>query len=512
MTDILSIDPATLKELGRFPATSPQEIAEYADRARKAFPSWSKKTFNERKRYLLRAREYILDNLDDFAAAITRDNGKPFVESISAEILPVCDLLWWAATHAEKILSPRGLGLGIFNLLLRSSVVSHQPLGVIGVISPWNYPFSIPVGAAAMALMAGNTVLLKSSSVTPLVGKKIAEMFAAAGLPDGTFFHLAGGSEVGEALLESRLDKVVFTGSVGVGRHVAEVCAKKLVPITLELGGKDAAIIRADADIDVASSGVVWGAMTNAGQCCASIERCYVHSLVADSFVEMVVKKVKKLRMGNGLDPATDIGPMTTLSQLQIVEAHVEEARRRGAKILCGGKRTGEGYFYEPTVITGVDHSFACVLEETFGPTLPVMTYDNDDSAIRLANDSQYGLNAYIWTKDIKEGRKMAGKLCAGTVVINDSVYTHAISSTPWGGLKNSGLGRTHGVWGFFELTNLHHIHVNYITWLKDFWWYPYGKTLATSLKGLSKTLTGSFSGKLRSLAGIARVLLLRKN
>ena len=512
MADIISINPATLEELGRFEPTSAQKVKEYASKARSAGPSWARLSFKERAGYLLRAREYILNNIDDIARTITRDNGKPLAESVSAEILPACDLIWWGAHSVAETLGPRRLTLGIFNLLLRRSIISYQPLGVIGIISPWNYPFSIPVGAAVMALLAGNTVILKTSSVTPLVGKIISDMFASVGLPESVFTHIVGGSETGENLLDCRLDKLVFTGSVAVGQHVAEVCARKLVPVTLELGGKDSSIVCADADIETASSGVVWGALTNSGQCCASIERCYVHSSIAGKFIDRVVEKTKRLRVGNGEDPNIDLGPMTTFQQLQTVEAHVEDARSRGAKIECGGKRIEPGYFFEPTVITGVDHTFACVNCETFGPTLPIMTYDDDQQAVQLANDSQYGLNAYIWTKDIKAGRKMAVKLRAGTVQINDSVYTHAISQTPWGGLKRSGFGRTHGAWGFFELTSLHHTHINYLTWLKDFWWYPYNKRLVSTLKSLSKTLTGGIMDKTCALIGIIRALFYKKN
>ena len=522
MNEIISTNPATSEELGRVPITPEQKVKEYVSKAHAAFPLWSRLSFKQRAEYILAARDYLLKNIDDFALTITHDNGKPITESLSAEIMPVADLLRWAAHNAEKILKSRRLGLGIFNLLLRSSRIGYQPLGVVGIISPWNYPFSIPVGTAAMALMAGDCVVLKTSSATPIVGKKIEEMFAAAGLPEFVFTHIAGGAETGEALLDSRLDKIVFTGSVGVGRHVAEVCARKLVPAVLELGGKDAAIIRADANIEHAASGVVWGAFTNTGQCCASIERVYVHKSISEKFISKVVEKTKSLRIGNGENPDTDIGPMTTLQQLQTVEAHVEDARRRGAKILCGGERTspsplppplrgeggrrpGEGrslpgYFYAPTVITEVDHTFACVSEETFGPLLPIMTYNDDSQAIQLVNDSQYGLNAYIWTGNIKEGRKMAAQIRAGTVVINDCVYTHAIPQTPWGGLKHSGLGRTHGAWGFYELTNLHHIHINRLTFIKDFWWYPYGEKMIKRLKTLSKYLTGGVVSKLQSL------------
>jgi succinate-semialdehyde dehydrogenase/glutarate-semialdehyde dehydrogenase len=395
--------------------------------------------------------------------------------------------------------------------MLRRSVVNHVPLGVVGIISPWNYPFSIPAGAAAMALVAGNCVLLKPSSATPIVGMRIQEMFDAAGLPEHVFTHVPGDAETGEALLSSRLDKVFFTGSVEVGRHVAEVCAQRLVPSILELGGKDPAIIRHDADIEHAASGCVWGAFTNAGQCCASIERVYVHKSIAEKFTALVAEKTRRLKIGNGLDPKTDVGPMTTLKQLQVVEAQVEEARRKGAKILTGGKVIEPGYFYEPTVITDVDHTFACVNEETFGPLMPIMTFDDDRQAIQLANYSDYGLNAYIWSRNTRAARKMALELQAGTVVINDCVYTHAIPQTPWGGVKHSGLGRTHSAWGFYELTNLHHTHVNPITFIKDFWWYPYGEKLTALLKSLSRSLTGCWCSKIKAIPALLRALLQRK-
>lgn len=511
MNQIISTNPATLEEIGRIEETSEQKVKEYTSKAKAAFPGWARLSFKERAAYILKARQYLLDNIDDFAQTITKDNGKPVTESISAEIFPICDLLRWAALNAEKILSRKNLLIGVFNLLGRTSTLGHQPLGVIGIISPWNYPFSIPVGTAAMALMAGNTVVLKPSSATALVGKKIEEMFEAAGLPEFVFKVVHGGSATGEALLNSSVDKIVFTGSVGIGRHVAEVCARRLLPCTLELGGKDPAIITENADLENAASGVVWGAFTNAGQCCASIERLYVHQKVADKFIEMVVEKTKKLRIGNGLDPNTDVGPMTTLAQLQTVEAHVEEARGRGAKILCGGKRVGPGYFFEPTVITGVDQTFSCVTEETFGPTLPIIVYEDDMQAVRFANDSQFGLNAYIWSKDIREAQKMARQIRAGTVVINNSVYTHAIPQTPWGGVKHSGLGRTHSAWGFYDLVNLHHIHTNRFTFIKDFWWYPYSAKLIENLKGLSGTLTGCLCSKICALPHLLKALLQKK-
>lgn len=506
MDEIISINPATLEEIGKTPVTSEQKVKEYVSKAKAAFPLWSRTSFKERAAYLLRAREYLLNHIDDIASTITCSNGKPLTESVSAEIFPVADLLWWTAHNAEKILRRKRIGIGIFDLLFRSSSIGFQPLGVVGIISPWNYPFSIPVGEVAQALMAGNCVVLKPSSVTAPVGQKIEEMFNAAGLPEFVFTHIPGGANTAKALIDSPINKLIFTGSVGVGREVAQTLARSLIPCVLELGGKDAAIIRQDADLNHASSGVVYGAFTNAGQCCASIERAYVHESIADKFISMVVEKTKRLRIGNGMDPDTDIGPITTLSQLQVVEAHVEEAKRRGAQILTGGKRINTcGYFYEPTVITGVDHTFACVTEETFGPILPIMIYQDDSQAIQLANYSEYGLNAYIWTSNVFAGRAMAEKLRAGTVVINDCVYTHAIPQTPWGGLKASGFGRTHGRFGFYELVNIHHVHTNWATAIADFWWYPYNKRLLANLKRLTMSLTGGIVSKLSAIPTLIR-------
>lgn len=475
-----------------------QKIREHVSKARSAYPAWSRLSFKERAKYILNARKYLLDNIDSFAQTLTQENGKPLVESYSSELLPASELLLWSAKNAEKILKRKRLPIGIFNLLFRSSTIGYQPLGVIGIISPWNYPFSIPVGAVAMSLMAGNTVVLKPSSVTPKVAKKIEEMFS--GLPESVLTVIYGGALAGETLIDSHISKLLFTGSVEIGRHVGKLCAERLIPCTLELGGKDPAIICEDADIEHASSGVVWGAFTNCGQCCGSIERVYVHSSIADKFIRLAVEKTKKLRVGNGEDPNTDIGPMTTEAQLRTVEAHVEDARQKEAKILTNpakacpesGRRAGHpkimcGFFYEPTVITGVDHTFDCVSKETFGPLLPIMTFEDENQAVQLANDSEYGLNAYIWSRDIKRAKATAEKLNAGTVIINDSVYTHAIPQTPWGGVKNSGYGRSHGKWGFYEVTNLHHIHTNYFTFFKNIWWFPYGKKVISILKWLSK-------------------------
>lgn len=508
---IKCVNPATLEEIGEVPITPASKVVELVTKARAAHPLWARTSFKRRAEYMLKVRRYLLGNIDSFAEVITRDNGKPLVESLSAEIYPIADLIYYFAHNAERILKKRRISVGIWGLLARCSVLTYQPYGVIGIISPWNYPFSIPVGAIVMALMAGNCVLLKPSSATALVGQKIAELMNAAGLPEHTFTHLPGDSRTGQSLLESPVHKIIFTGSTHIGHQVMNVCSRRLTPCSLELGGKDPMIVLKDANLKHAANAAVWGAFTNAGQCCASVERVYVHEKIAAKFVEMVVEKTAQLKIGIGTEPDTDVGPLTTEAQLKTVEAHVEDARTRGGKILIGGERVPNlgGYFYRPTVISHVDHSFDCVHEETFGPLMPIMTFRNEDQVIRLANDTPYGLNAYIWTKNKRRGREIAAKIRCGTVAINECVYTHALPQTPWGGVKASGFGRAHGRAGLLELVNLHHIHTNYITFLKDVWWYKYNARLLGTFKKLARDMTGGLWGKIKALPRF--MSLLRK-
>jgi len=385
-------------------------------------------------------------------------------------------------------------------------------LGVVGIISPWNFPFSIPAGEVAMALLCGNAVILKPSSVTPLIGKKIEEMLNAAQMPAGIFQLLSGGAENGEALVESRVDKILFTGSEAVGSRIMAKCAENLTPVVLELGGKDPMIVRADANLEQASSGAVWGAFVNSGQCCASVERVYVHESIFAKFVEMVVQKTKQLKQGPGIDPENDIGPMTNQNQLDLVKEHVEDAKQRGANILCGGEQNSDfpGYFYKPTVLTNVDHSFRCVREETFGPLMPIMSFADDSQAIKLANDTRYGLTASVWTKDLKRGQEIARNILAGTVTINDCVFTHALSQTPWGGRKASGFGRSHSRFGLQELVTIHHIHINRLS-IKNFWWYPYSQNVLNSFKDLAKYLTDNWLIKAKAIPAFLKVFSRKK-
>ena len=361
-----------------------------------------------------------------------------------------------------------------------------------------------------MALMAGNAVVLKPSELTPLIALKLGDIFSRAGLGTGLLEILTGDGSTGAALVDARVDKIMFTGSVATGKRVAEAAAKYLTPVVLELGGKDPMIVLEDADLENAARGAVWGAFANAGQACASVERCYVQESIAPEFIERVVAETQALKQGLGTEEAVDVGAMSNERQLQIVADHVNDAEQRGAQVLTGGRRGAnlDGLFYEPTILANVDHHMTIMRDETFGPVLPVMTFKTDDEAIKLANDSVYGLTASVWTRNIRRGRRIAEQIEAGTVMVNEVVYTHGIAQTPWGGVKDSGYGRTHGRMGLLELVQPQHIHVNYFSFLPDLWWFNYSPKAAKLFGGLaSHFTTGSILKTSRLLPQMIRRL-----
>lgn len=509
---IIQTNPATGEKIAEIKNHTKEEVFALVKKARKAQPSWAKLSFRERASYILVARQYILNKLDELAETISSANGKPRVEALSADIYPVLDLMNYFAKNTERLLRPKRIAIGVWNWMLRSSWIEYYPKGVVGIISPWNFPFSIPMGETAMALMTGNTVILKPSSSTALVGVSMEKIFKEAGLPEGVFNHASGDSSCGDALLEAGLDKIFFTGSVAIGKYVMEKVAKTLTPVVLELGGKDPMIVCEDANLDVASSGAVWGAFTNSGQVCASVERVYVQESVAQKFKKLVLEKTQKLRQGHDASHNVDVGAITTKSQLEEVDRQIQEAKTSGAKILTGGNKRMGGYFFEPTILDNVDHSFRTVKEETFGPTLPLMTFRRDEEAIHLANDTSYGLTASVWSRDLSRAKRIASQIKAGTVTINDCTFTHAICQTPWGGHHDTGFGRSHGEMGLMEMVEARHVHLNRLTSIKNFWWYPYNKDLYQVFKSLAPTLSlGNLWGLVRSLPNIIRAIRLPK-
>jgi succinate-semialdehyde dehydrogenase/glutarate-semialdehyde dehydrogenase len=375
-----------------------------------------------------------------------------------------------------------------------------------------------------MALMAGNTVVVKPSELTPLVGLKIGEIFEKAvqssnfSLPNLVQIVTGDGS-TGAALVDAVPDKIMFTGSVTTGKKIAAAAAKNLTSCVFELGGKDPMIVFDDANLELAAGAAVWGAFCNSGQSCSSVERLYVQEGAAEELTRKIVEKTKLLMQGSGDREDVSIGAMSSERQIQIVEDHVNDFRDCGAKIEIGGRRNantlvrmsakdeeflGGGtadadksvrapLFYEPTVISGATNDMRAMQEETFGPTLPIATFKTEEEAIRLANDSEFGLTASVWTRDYSKGRRVAERIEAGSVCVNEVLYTHGIGQTPWGGFKNSGRGRTHGREGLMELVQPQHIHVNRIALLPDAWWLPYSPTAVETFRGFAKYFaTGS--------------------
>lgn len=512
---MVCMNPANLEILAEVPTTSATAVLTAIQTSRQAFEKWSALPYQTRATYLSNVQQQILQQLDDIARRISLENGKTVTEAISSEILPVVELIDYFVKNTPALLEKELIALGRWSMLGKQSYLCFDPVGVVGIISPWNFPFSIPMGEIVVALLVGNTVILKPSEHTTLVGLMIAELFQTVDLPPDVLQVLPGAGATGGALIQKGIDKLIFTGSVATGRKIMAAAAQELIPVVLELGGKDPMIVCPDVDVDTVSSAAVWGAFTNNGQVCASVERLYVHESIAVPFVEQVVEKTRQLRLGLGTNPEVDLGSMTALMQLQIVENQVQDARTRDANILTGGRRPPElkGYYYEPTVMTKVDHSFKVMQEETFGPLLPIMTYQNMNEAVALANDSAYGLTASIWSEDVNYAEKVARQLQAGTVAINDSgATTFALCQTPWGGVKDSGIGRTHGKYGLLELVHLHHIHIDQPPRQKKFWWFHYGEDSLRLLKSSISVLFERQSGsKLPALSTMFREMIKNK-
>src|SRR5438309_5671339 len=391
--ELVSRDPRTGEEIGRAPIVMPEDVARAVGRARETQTEWANRSFRERGRLIMKARKIILSELEEIALLISRETGKPVSEAVAMELTTTLDLMQYFARKTASLLRPRRVSVGQYWSMGRSSYEIYKPMGVVGIISPWNFPWATPLDEVAMALMAGNAVVLKPSELTPLAGLKIKDVFNRAGLAEGLLQVVTGDGSTGAALVGAGVDKIMFTGSVATGKRVAEAAAKYLTPVVLELGGNDPMLVLADANLENAARGAVWGAFANSGQSCASVERCYVEESIAPKFIERIVAETRALKQNVGTNDDTDVGAMSGEKQLSIVEDHVNDAVKRGARILTGGRRALNlnGPFYEPTVLTNVDHSMEVMREETFGPVLPVMIFKTEDEAIKLANDSVYG-------------------------------------------------------------------------------------------------------------------------
>ncbi len=510
MRKIASVNPATGEVLRELECASEGAVEAAVARAKSAQSRWAELGLRRRIEVLREFQGKLYAKKSEIAAAITREVGKPLVEALVTEVLVVLDAARFLIDNAWGLLRDEPVPHGNLVTKLKSGWLVREPHGVIGIISPWNYPFSIPATETLAALVAGNAVVLKPSELTPLVAVELASLLHAAGVPEDVFQVVVGEGPAGAALLRSPIDKLVFTGSVATGKRIAAAAAERLLPVVLELGGKDPMLVLDDADVDVASSAAVWGAFVNAGQACLSVERCYVHDGLYESFVKACAEKTKQLRVGNGMDSHSDVGPMIQERQVRIVESHVEDAKARGARVLAGGTRMPElgVNFYAPTVLAGVTQDMRIMREETFGPVLPVMACADDDEAVRLANDSEYGLAASVWTRDRKRGERLARRIHAGTVMVNDVISCFGISEAPHGGVKASGVGRTHGRFGLDEMVRVKYLDMDRVPGMKKVWWHGYGESFRRQMEGfLDMQFARGMGTRLRGAMRAAGVL-----
>jgi acyl-CoA reductase-like NAD-dependent aldehyde dehydrogenase len=506
-----SFNAATGELLGAVPVTPPEQVQSVVDEVAQVQPFWAQMTFGDRARYLERAAQVVIDEGDQISDLIVREQGKPRTEAFSMEVMPTIDALTWIARNGPEILAEEEIPISQMLLKTKHPAFAYEPLGVIGVISPWNYPWSIPLGQVALALMAGNGVVLKPSSHTPLLAERLCRALERAGVPEG-LIRVIHGRGTGQALTASTAAKIFFTGSATNGRLVGAECARQLKGAVLELSGKDPMIVLPDANIDHAVAGALWGAFANAGQTGSGIERLYVMREVAERFVAALIAGAQRLRLGDPLRWDTEIGPITLPERFEHVRDLVDDALAHGATLRCGGPVESpvgleHGAFYAPAILTGVTHEMRIMREEIFGPVLAVMVVDTEDEAVALANDSEYGLGASVWTADRSKGERFADELQAGMVWINDHLFSHGACQCSWGGVKQSGIGRTHSKFGLYECVNVK-LRVWESSKVRNAWWHPYDETLARALRQSATILYGRPSIRAGALrAGIGPLL-----
>lgn len=460
---------------------------------------------------LRRFGDVLYARRSDLAASVTHETGKPHVEALFSDLLISLETAKYYARHAPKLLAEQRVAHHNLAVKAKSGRIRFEPYGVIGIIAPWNYPLAIPLSQLIPAIVAGNSVILKPSELTPSCGQLIAECFAAAGFPPDVLQVVQGAGDVASALIDARPDKIVFTGSVATGRRVAEACARHLIPSVLELGGKDAMIVLADANLEAASSAAVWGGFTNCGQACISVQRIYAEQAIAEKFAQLCADKTRLLKLGPGSDPENEIAPMVRAESADHIEAQLLDALAKGAELLTGGRRRpdlGPNYF-EPAVVARADHSMRLMREETFGPVLAIQTVQNAEEAIALTNDSPFGLSASVWTGNSARGRRIAESVRAGAVMVNDVASYFAMPEAPHGGRGLSGWGRTHSRIGLLEMVQVKYLDVDRLPRWPKAWWFGYSSDVAeAAAQFIDFSYAPGWWQRCRNAAGVVRALL----
>lgn len=485
-------NPATGDIIAIYPVHSREDVINAVHNARKAQPAWQALPLKKKTEYVMKFAEYIQKNSAKIAEIISKDNGKSLFDAMFTEVGPATLATSYYCKNAARFLKDRKLKTGNIMMINKRSRIVRVPYGVVGIIAPWNYPFSIPFSEVVMGLLAGNAVILKAASETQMVGHVLKECVEYAGLPEHVFTYInMPGSKAGDAFIDAGVDKLFFTGSVPIGKYLMKKASERLTPLVLELGGNDAMIVCDDADLYRAACGAVWAGMQNSGQSCGGVERIYVDKKVYQEFLAALKERVESLRIGEGKYLNIDIGAMTTRKQKATVQEHIDDALAKGAKIFAQSKcpQNCKGNFMPCTVLTDVDHSMLVMKDETFGPVVGVMPVENMEQAIALANDSNLGLTCSVWSTNRKKASQIGRRVMTGAISINDHLMTHGLAETPWGGFKETGIGRTHGDIGFAEMTQPQVIVDDIMSTMpfvrRNFWWQPFEKMQYDGMKGL---------------------------
>jgi|LSQX01.2.fsa_nt_gb acyl-CoA reductase-like NAD-dependent aldehyde dehydrogenase len=508
MTVLTSVNPATLKESGSVETTDPADIPRIIGRSRAAQERWARVPPKERAALLKKLRMLMTREADRVAETVHKDTGKPRAECYNTELLTS---VVSAAYHEglvrkfrfrEKVdQGPMSLMMGVMR---RKSYVEYLPLGVVAVISPFNFPLAIPFTQTAAAVAAGNSVILKPSSETPLTGQLISDLFTEAGFPEDLVIVIHGPGTSRELAASPGIDRIVFTGSTETGRDVMRSAAKNLTPVTLELGGKDAMIVFDDADLERAADCAVWASFVNSGQVCVGVRRIYVQEGSFDRFLALMKDKTSELRQGNGWDDTgVSVGPMINGEAVSKMESVCAGMISEGGTIITGGKRNPdlEGMFFEPTIVVGVPEDAGSVKEEIFGPVVSLFPFSDEEEAVRLADCTDFALAGSVWTSDLEKGRRVASDLRSGTIVVNNAIYTYGLPATPWGGSGESGFGITHSEEGFRQMMRMHHVHVDKGSG-KDAWWMPYSEEGTKLQKNIVTSFFGDGKGRIGTIRG----------
>lgn len=487
--------------IASLPVHGKDEVASAVATSRAAQEGWARRDPTERATVMRRVARALGAQAEALAGTIRRETGKPLTEAL-AEVLVSVDLIRYYARVAPRWLAPHRVGTGW--ILTKRGAVEREPYGVIGGITPWNYPLILALDCVTPALFAGNGVVLKPSEFTPLTALALPGILEDAGVSPGLLQVVTGDGGTGRCLVEGGVDRVVFTGSTATGRRVMETAARSLTPVTLELGGKDPAIVLEDADLERAARGVVFGGFFNAGQTCISVERVYVHRAVYPGFVERVAELSRELRTGVGED--ADVGPIITPPQLSIIERQVADALARGARALSGGQVDASGRIFPPTVLVDVDDTMDVLRHETFGPLLPVVVVEDEDDAVRRANDTGYGLFASVWTGSRSRGIRVARRLRAGGVSINDVLSHYGVPALPMGGVGESGFGRRRGLSALEDMTRTKTLFTDRFGLRREPWWFPYSpdseRLMRAALEWRSRGGLSGLAGTMRTLFG----------